>query len=228
MSQKPEIRAAVFDADGTLLDTASIITGAYQSVAVNNGFEIPTEETIALLIGNPLEFCYRAIAPINANLDELMNQHRDIVMDAMSNAQTFEGIIDELEELNKSGIGLGVFSSRSGSLFRSLSGAGIIGYFQVVVEGNDPNIGRGKPGPDGVLVAHERLGINTRNGSYLGDASVDIKAGLAADVFTIGVLWGNGAESELRAESPHALLSDPSQLASIILDSQEISVIDGS
>ena len=71
-----------------------------------------------------------------------------------------------------------------------------------VVVGSD-EAPRGKPHPDQILVALDRLDVDPDDTAYVGDAPFDIAAAKAAGVHAIGVTWGGiHTRERMEAEGP--------------------------
>lgn len=82
---------------------------------------------------------------------------------------------------------------------------------EVVVSGQTCR--RTKPHPDPVLAALARLGVPAAAGVMVGDIPIDIRAGRAAGVQTVGVLTGFGTRRELEAAGPDLLVADLREFA---------------
>jgi len=88
-------------------------------------------------------------------------------------------------------------------------------WFEAVVTVDDVPPGRGKPRPDSLLLALERLGA--AGGTYVGDTVDDVRAARAAGLRPLGVIPpGVGAGERLRGlmldEGAHAVMDDLTQL----------------
>src|SRR5262249_847700 len=86
-------------------------------------------------------------------------------------------------------------TSSSGSL-PFLDRWGIRGAFKTIVCRDD--VRRIKPDPEPLLLALERLGLAAEDVLHVGDTPLDVRAGLAAGLATIGVLPRAGTETQLR------------------------------
>jgi phosphoglycolate phosphatase-like HAD superfamily hydrolase len=70
------LRAAVFDLDGTVLDTREFIFRAYEHSLGLHGYEVPNRTLIAEQIGKSLPDCYEAFAP-EGELAVLCQSHHE-------------------------------------------------------------------------------------------------------------------------------------------------------
>src|SRR4029079_11036376 len=72
---------------------------------------------------------------------------------------------------------------------------------------------RGKPYPDQILLALERLGADPDDTAYVGDAPFDIAAAKAAAVHAVGVTWGGiHSRERMEAERPDAVVDTAEEL----------------
>jgi phosphoglycolate phosphatase-like HAD superfamily hydrolase len=71
---------------------------------------------------------------------------------------------------------------------------------------------RRKPAPDPLLVCADQLGVPPQNCLYAGDSRVDIQAGRAAGMITVGVLTGLDDRETLAQASPTMILDSVADL----------------
>jgi phosphoglycolate phosphatase-like HAD superfamily hydrolase len=70
-----------------------------------------------------------------------------------------------------------------------------------------------KPSPDILLRASELLAVDPRRGVMVGDTPLDIAAGKAAGMATVGVTWGFSTRDALVDALPDHLVDDPAALS---------------
>jgi len=91
----------------------------------------------------------------------------------------FKGVEDALRALKEAGLKLGIATNGSGIAAKGIMASlGFVDLFDVMV-GADM-VENGKPAPDMILLACERLGVEPRESAYVGDAQEDMVAGRAA------------------------------------------------
>lgn len=211
------LQAAVFDADGTLLDSREYILQAFEYALASHNLEVPDRDVLTRYVGRSLLECYAGLAPGTAP-EPLIETHSDFQSDKFELVTCYEGVVKTLEALRARGFKLGIFSSRYGNLQRSLEHAGIADFFDAIVDGQQ--VTRAKPDPEGVLLALEQLGVEPENAAMIGDAPVDILAGKAAGVHrTIAITHGFGTREDLLAAGPDALVDDFLALQAMLLAS---------
>jgi imidazole glycerol phosphate synthase glutamine amidotransferase subunit len=100
--------------------------------------------------------------------------------------KSLPNVKETLAKLRDTGIKLGVITNTFRSLAKKLlEGAGLLDYFDVVIGGDD--VKKGKPEPDGILMACETLGVDPYSSIFVGDTIFDIKAGKKAGCKTVGI-----------------------------------------
>jgi HAD superfamily hydrolase (TIGR01509 family) len=119
------------------------------------------------------------------------------------------GSVETLRELHASGRILGIATS-SGRDVPFLRRWGVRELFSAIVGRED--VEQRKPAPDVVLRCLDRLDVQSQEAIYVGDSPIDIQAGRAAGVATVGVLTGASPRSVLAAEGPDAVLSSIAEL----------------
>ena len=73
-----------------------------------------------------------------------------------------------------------------------------------------------KPHPEPVERALALLGARADNALFVGDSPHDVRSGLAAGVYTVGVRWGAFTREEMVASGADAVIDLPGQLAGVV------------
>jgi HAD superfamily hydrolase (TIGR01549 family) len=126
----------------------------------------------------------------------------------------FEGVAQTLDELRRLGIKLGIVSGARPEVMELLSKEGLLDHFDVVVLGGD--VARGKPDPEGINKALDRLNIPPEMALYVGDTPVDVQASRAAGIRAVSVLTGAADSALLSVHEPDRLISSHARLPSIV------------
>jgi HAD superfamily hydrolase (TIGR01509 family) len=105
------------------------------------------------------------------------------------------GAVETVRGLGDRGLRLGLVTSSSGPL-PFLDRWGIRDTFAAVVGRND--VRRIKPDPEALLLALDCMRLAPSEVLNVGDTPLDVRAGLAAGITTVGVLTGAGTEEQLR------------------------------
>ncbi len=197
MAANREVRAALFDWDGTLADSAENTFRCYREVFASFGIPYDRErfrETYA----PDWTFTYRAIGLPEESWAEA--DRRWLAAYAEQPGRLLAGARECLEALRPR-VALGLVTSGdrrrvSGELARH----GLEGLFAVTVFGGETE--RGKPHPDPLVLALERLGVAPAAALFVGDSPDDIRMARSAGVRALAIPGGYPNEGPLRASRP--------------------------
>lgn len=200
----------IFDFDGTLMDTSSVILSTIKATIKEMGLPERTDDECRSIIGIRTDEAGKYLFPSldisNKEFARVFRSNYDrLKKDA--HEKTFPGVLETLEQLRAAGCRLAVASSRRlASLHDYLDGLGIRDWFDMIV-GAD-SVTKGKPDPEPVLLILKTLGWNAADCLVVGDADVDIMMGNAAGCATCAVTYGNGSIGSLEAASPDFMVDD--------------------
>jgi phosphoglycolate phosphatase len=192
---------AVFDVDGTLIDSQHAIVAAMTAACCETGIAAPPPAHIRRIIGLSLTDAVSLLLPdIGAGL-------RDAVIDAYKrdfarqrslaehHQPLFDGARAALDTLSAAGWLLAVATGKSRrGLAAMLERHGLGGRF-VSLQTADDN--PGKPHPAMLRRAIAEAGAQAAATVMIGDTSFDMQMGRAAGTRTLGVAWGNHRPAEL-------------------------------
>ncbi|MDH4230204.1 MAG: HAD-IA family hydrolase [Nitrospirota bacterium] len=188
--------AALFDLDGTLVDSRAAIVASTEAAIGELGWKAVPREVIVAHIGYKLE----AVFP------ERSFEERRLLLDAIGRHYTalceagttlFPGILELVTELSGRGVPMGIVTSkRRGHTEQILAALGVRGHFGVVIGCDD--VARMKPDPEGILEAARTLGVAPEHCLYIGDTRVDVQTARAAGARVAGVAWGTDGLPALR------------------------------
>ena len=205
----------LFDLDGTIVDSGWMILESFRHATKTVlGREIPDEVLLARVGSGHLEDQMREFDAEKA--EELAHVYRQHYAPLHSELQAFPGMLDLLERLDGEGRQLGIVSAKRHDIVElAFEALGFGGLMDVVV-GSDA-APRGKPYPDQILVALERIGADPDDTAYVGDAPFDIAAAKAAGVHAIGVTWGGiHTRRRMEAEGPDAVVDTTDELYAVL------------
>lgn len=196
----------IFDIDGTLLDTEAMYMKSLQAVLHERGidreyaelvttFGIPSREALVRLGIADIDDVLAAWGPRTA-------QYRESV-------KVYAGVKPALTALRKAGAHLGIMTSKQQFEYeRDVTAEGLDTEMSIAVVAED--VAHGKPEPDGILLAMQRLGATPAETVYVGDTAYDALASKAAGV-TFGFAAWNGRQPrdftpDVRFATPQAML----------------------
>ena len=203
----------LFDLDGTVVDSGGIILASMRHATRSVlGREIPDELLMAAVGGPGLEAQMRAFGG-EEHVDELIRVYRAHNEPLHDGLELCFGMDDVLLRLREEGRRLGLVSAKRRSTVELAFAATEIGHlFEVVVGGDEAS--RGKPDPDTLLLALERLGADAADAAYVGDSPFDMTAAKRAGMYAVGVTWGGVhdrgllLDADVIVDTPEELLAD--------------------
>jgi HAD superfamily hydrolase (TIGR01509 family) len=195
------LAAAIFDCDGTLVDSEPLARIAWARSLASHGYEIDDAE-YAGLIGLPYARVHAFFAervPGLEPLDLFWERYSARLFDLIdSELLPFDDALETVRGLAERGLAVAVASSSPRArLDRTLARAGLADAFAVTVAGDE--VARGKPAPDMFLAAAERLGVAPGRCAVIEDSAPGVAAGLAAGMRTVAIAREAGAAHALRA-----------------------------
>jgi sugar-phosphatase len=171
------IGAVLFDMDGTLVDSDAAVERAWAAWA--EAYDADLDAVLAIAHGSPAQRTVRRMLPDldDAELEEAARRQLEPQYDDLADVGAAPGAHDLLAFLDRRGTPWAVVTSADRRLASArLGAAGIAAPVLVTFE----DISRGKPDPEGFLVAAERLGVDPRQCLVVEDAQPGVDAGHAA------------------------------------------------
>jgi len=216
--------AALFDLDGTLIDSGQDIVESVRHALgqIFSDRSLPEAADVLVLIGLPLEAVVRELGyPADKeSTRRFAEAYRAYYAEHYNdNTKVYPGIEEVLAGLQQAGVKLGLVTTKHQQQAEfTLAGAGLSGYFDYVhgwLEGR-----RHKPDPEPVLTALSRLDVSPDSAIMVGDSDLDIEAAKAAGVDTCAVTYGFRPAWFLKSFRPDFLVARPADIAPIVV-SQE-------
>ncbi|HEX6711045.1 MAG TPA: HAD-IA family hydrolase [Rubrobacter sp.] len=213
------LTAALFDFDGTLVDTTEMIHQSMRHAAssVLGRDNIPREVLLAN-VGQPLPRQMELIDAENAELLlEAYRRHHEEHHDDLIGE--FPGVEESLSRLDSAGIKVAVVTSkRRTSVEMALKNfPGLRNVVDRFVTMEDTT--QHKPHPEPLLRGLELLGnVSKPEAVYVGDSPFDVEAAKAAGLRSVAVSWGAFSEESLRAAEPDHLVPDIDSAVDVLLE----------
>jgi beta-phosphoglucomutase len=191
-SMLKQMKGAIFDLDGVIVDTAKYHYLAWRSLASELGFDFTEADNerlkgvsrmrsldILLEMGG-LEFTE---AEKLAMADKKNRQYVEYIS-RLDESEQLPGVSSYLNRLRDDGISIALGSASKNALF-ILDKLNIAGLFDAVVDGN--KVSRAKPDPEVFLIASQELGLQPGECVVFEDAEAGVAAGKAAGMRVIGI-----------------------------------------
>lgn len=210
------IRCAIFDCDGTLVDSGGTIHRALGLAFAEHGLELPPRQQAQRVIGLSLVEAMAELAPTqDADLHGRMAQtYKDAFVTLRGQKQVdeplYDGILPLLDALEERGWLLAVATGKSDrGLRHCLTAHGLHARFlSLQTADRHPS----KPHPSMTLQALADCGADPLNSVVIGDTGWDMRMAKAAGAHAIGVLWGYHDEPELRDAGADTIADRPSDV----------------
>lgn len=205
-------RLAVFDVDGTLIDSQHNIVAAMTLAWQAHGLGAPKPEEVRRIIGLSLVEAVSRLLPEPDEELALRVAHsfkeafQGLHLDPDMSEPLFPGAVEALAALEADGWLLGVATGKSKRGVDSMiERYGFHGRF-VTTQTADDN--PSKPHPGMLLRAMEESGIGAAETLMIGDTVYDMMMALQAGTHALGVVWGYHPPEELTSAGAHALAQD--------------------
>lgn len=217
-TMEKDIKAVVFDLDGTLLDTLTDLTNAVNVALRKNGMPERTIEEVRCFVGNGVRNLMKRAIPQgeeNPAFEKTFADFRAYYGEHCKDfTKPYEGILPLLEALKKKGIQMAIVSNKLDSAVKVLAKEYFGGYITSAIgemEGVAP-----KPAPDTARKALAELGISKDEAVYVGDSDVDIMTAANAEMFCISVTWGFRDREFLMLHGASHLIDKPEEVLTFL------------
>ena len=213
-------RAAIFDLDGTLIDSArDLVESVVYALGCVDGREPPDGDTIIMEIGKPLETILRHLGypSDEASTRQFVENYRRHFADHFPHhTRVFPGVHETLAVLRDAGVRLALVTTKHQTQAEhAVRKTGLDGYFHYLHGWSEGR--RHKPHPEPVETALGKLGVPAAEAIVIGDTEQDIESAKAAGVATCAVAYGFRPVLMLRALRPDFLVARFSDIAHIVI-----------
>lgn len=208
---KLNYQAAIFDMDGTILDTLEDLM-----VSTNyalSQYQMPTRnlEEVRLAVGNGLLKLVERVVPAGTAEERIHQVHQTLVSYYQTHCavQTapYPGILPLLQSLRAQGVLTAVVTNKVDSAAQKLCQTYFPGLFDAAVGERDGI--RKKPAPDSVNEVLRELRLKPEEAVYIGDSEVDLQTAANAGMDCIGVSWGFRGKEFLEVHGAQVIVDEP-------------------
>lgn len=209
-------RLALFDCDGTLVDSQAAICRAMDECFTQHGLTPPERVQTRRVVGLSLPHAMRALLPEGEDdlHDALAETYKSAFQrhraEGLVEEPLFDGLAEAIDALEADGWLLGVATGKSDRGLRlCLERHGLHGRF-VTLQTADHH--PSKPNPAMLNAAIAEAGAAPETTVMIGDTSFDMAMARAGGAHALGVGWGYHDTEELRAAGAAAVLDSAEEL----------------
>lgn len=210
------MKLAIFDVDGTLMDSQAMILASLTAAFTAEGLPLPSRPEMLGIVGLSLVKAMSVLRP-----DDDAGRHERLAeaykkafwsfrADKSYPEMPFDGAFELLRRLQMRGISIGIATGKAQRGVRHIIDQfGLEGLFTTIQTSDDAP---SKPHPGMILQAMDACGAVPEDTVMIGDAVFDINMAHAAGVRAIGVSWGFQPVASLEQAKPHAIVNNFNEL----------------
>jgi len=211
-----KFNAAVFDLDGTLIDSLVDIANSMNAALRRKGYAEHPIADYKYHVGDGMSMLARRVLPVDkkddASIAEMVGLMREEYGARWAETtRPYPGIPELLDELTKRGVKLAVVSNKPQDFSQQVTARLLPNWHFEPVIGARAGVPH-KPDPAGAIEAAALMKLPPNECVFLGDTYADMRAAVGAGMFPVGVLWGFRLAPELVESGAMVLLEHPLDL----------------
>ncbi len=212
----PEIKAVIFDLDGTLLDTIGDIADSMNDVLLRSGYPAHDRREYLSFVGDGMDVLVRRALPEDSRTDAVASElvagmREEYARRWRDTSRPFSGIPELLDALTDRGLSMAVLSNKLESFTRDMVEALLGSWRFSPVKGLNIGSPR-KPDPAAALEIARNLGVEPGQIMFVGDSGIDMETAVRSGMLPVGVLWGYQSAGQLLDKGAAILLEHPLDL----------------
>ncbi len=206
------IRAVLFDLDGTLVDSAPDLAAAVDKLRTDRGLPSLPFEGYRRVAGAGARGLLQVAFNMGPDHADFMAYREEFFRNyesaLVANTYAFDGVAELLQQLQQAGLPWGIVTNKSERFALPMSQQMPLLQSSAVVIAGDTTP-HAKPHPEPLLEAARRLQIAPEHIVYVGDDKRDIDAALAAGMPAVAAAWGYLGEHAISSWGAHAITERP-------------------
>lgn len=211
-----KFKAAIFDLDGTLLNTIDDLADSMNSVLEKLGCGIHSTAAYKYFVGDGMDILARRVLPADRRDDKNIKKCVEMMMEEYGlrwadKTRPYAGISGMLSDLSLLGVKLSVFSNKPDGFTKII----VKKFFPEIkfeqVLGASERFAK-KPDPSGAIDIVQKLRLSPEEILYAGDTATDMRTASGAGLYAVGVLWGFREKDELLKAGASVIIERPEEL----------------
>jgi len=214
-------KLAIFDLDGTLLDSLGDIARCSNQALEEMGLEPYPVDDYRRFVGGGVAVLIERVFANRENTPENTQRYKERYVELYNyvcahESTAFPGILDMLRNLKEQGVITAVATNKPDAMCKMVLEDAFPGCIDIAY-GQRDDVAK-KPDPEVVYRIMQDAGVEDKaDVIYVGDSDVDIYTGLNAGVDTVGVLWGFRDKAELAGAGAPILCETNDELYNTIV-----------
>ena len=211
---------AIFDLDGTILDTLNDLANAVNHALEAHGHPVRTLEEIRRFVGNGVANLISRSVPEGTDASDcaavlagFKAYYREHVNDA---THPYPGIPELLGALRSAGVKVGVNSNKFDAALQNLCRIHFDGLYDLAA--GECETTPKKPDPTAAKRMMAALGVKPERTVYIGDSAVDLETAKNAGTDSAWVSWGFRRREEMQGCEAVNTFDSVSELQSFLLE----------
>lgn len=216
-------RLAMFDLDGTLMDSVPDLAAAIDKMLMLLGREPAGVARVRDWVSNGSEVLVRRALAGQLEHDGVANELAEealaLFMQAYSGGHglttVYPGVHECLDWLRERDVKLAIITNKPSQFIEPLlEEKGLTGYFQWLVGGD--TLPQQKPDPAALLLVMKKVGVGPAESLFVGDSRNDVRAAKAAAVPCVALSYGYNHGEPITNEQPALVLDDLRELVASV------------
>lgn len=212
-----KFKAAIFDMDGTLVNTLEDISDGVNEMLEHFNFPARSLEEVRTFVGNGARKLVERSIPAEKSADKnfvdeaLEYYDKCYSRHALNKSKPYEGIMELLTELERKKIPLGICTNKQKFAAVKIAEKILSPVKFSEIVGDEKGKVR-KPNPSRVLEIAKKFGVQPFEVAYFGDTAIDMQTAHNAGFFSVGVSWGFRPKSELQENNAEIIVDSPKEI----------------
>lgn len=216
-------KAAIFDMDGTILNTLQDLQNATNYALREHNFPERTYEEVRNFVGNGVQKLIERALPEGSSDETVQSVLASFKtyykVHSTDTTAPYEGIPEAIKKLREAGIKTAVVSNKPDFGVQDLVKDFFPNLFDAAL-GEKAGIAK-KPAPDMVNSALDSLAVSKTDSVYIGDSDVDFMTAKNSGLSFIGCSWGFKGRSFLEKLGAGTIVDNAEQLVQEILKQEK-------